>query len=70
MIEEIFKYDIYSKIEKLDTMYKKENYISIYNLYKKYNDLLNLRYASTIVECGPSVNDLYYQSYIDNWYKE
>jgi len=70
IIEEIFKYEIYSKLNNLDTMHKNDNYISIYRWYKKYNDLLNMRYAYEIIDYGPPVKESYYKLYIEEWHRE
>jgi len=72
-LEQIFKYDIYSKINSLDTTYKNENYISIYKVYKKYNDKISedeLVGLMGLQSLDSKIPPLYYESYIEKWYKE
>ena len=73
MFKTILKYDIYSKIYRLDTTYKNENYISIYKLYKKYNDkfkMNNIIHFNENKSKKFKIDQLYYQNYIEEWCKE
>lgn len=70
MFDKILKYDVYSKLDSLDTKYKDVPYIS---KYKKYNDLMSEGALSVFMNVQSSsefINSLYYGSYIEEWYKE
>ena len=63
----LLKYNIFNKINKDDIN------LSIYKLYKNYNDIIISSDLSLLIEIqsvDDPMNPLYYQSYIDEWYKE
>ena len=69
MFDEIIKYDIYSKIYSLNTKYNNDHYILKYKLYKNYNDLISDLNIAKVRQLH-AINSLYYQEFIDKWYKE
>jgi hypothetical protein len=70
MFKEILKYEIYSKIYRLDTTFKNENYISIYKLYKSYNDLFSEEEFAILLKFNKIIEESYYQQFLEKLYKE
>ncbi len=75
MFKQILKYDIYSKLDILDTKYKNHSKIKKYKKYKKYNNLIS---ESLIIglrrlqdkDKDKEIELVYYESYIEKWYEE
>ena len=73
MFDEMLKYDVYSKIDSLDTKHKNHSKITAYKLYKKYNDLIdneNIDHIRHFQANKAIIEPLYYSNYIEMWYKE
>lgn len=67
MFKQILKYDIYTKLDSLDSK------IKIYKKYKKNNDLISFNYIDYIRQVqaiNEQIEVSYYNSYIDEWYNE
>jgi hypothetical protein len=70
MFKQILKYDIYSKLDILDTKYKNHSKIKKYKKYKKYNNLIS---ESLIIglrrlqdkDKDKEIELVYYESYIE-----
>jgi hypothetical protein len=71
MFDEILEYDIYSKIDSLDTKYRNHSKIKEYKLYKKFYDLMSPNYILKVIQSNEEMIDpKYYENYIEMWYKE
>jgi len=70
LFKQILKYDIYTKIESLNTRHKNHPKIKIYKKYKKYNDndLISegsIYYIRQLKALSDQIKSSYYDSYID-----
>jgi hypothetical protein len=63
MFDEILEYDIYSKIDSLNTKYKNHSRIQEYKLYKKFYNLISSDYIAFIRQIQSNkerIDPLYY----------
>jgi len=62
-----------NKIDEFNKINKDDINLPIYELYKKYNNWIiysDISLLREIQSVDDPMNPLYYQSYIDDWYKE
>jgi hypothetical protein len=73
MFDKILNYDLYTKIDILNTRFKNHPYIKIYKLYKifyyKIGDYA-ITHLKISLKQNDSINSLYYESFINDLYKE
>lgn len=73
MFKKMLNYDIYSKIETLNTKYKNHSKIKTYKKYKKYNDLISVSFIIELRQLQDKdlkIEPSFYVSYIEKWYEE
>ena len=70
MFKILLKYNVYSKIDILNTKYKNHSKIKIYKKYRKYNSLISEFKLIEIYKLNKKIESSFYESYIEKWYEE
>jgi len=65
-LDNIFKFEVYSKIHELDSIYKNDLNIKFYKLYENFFNMISDSEIDTLKEIQDNIIDpIYYQDYIN-----